>query len=488
VKVELRDIQTIRPYESNPRLNDQAVEAVAKSLREFGFRQPIVVDGEGVIICGHTRVRAAQKLGLKQVPVHVATDMTPAQVKAYRLADNQTASLAEWNYELLPLELKDLQGLNFDLDLLGFSAEELGALLAPPGNEGLIPEEEWLVIRDKVPAIIGRDTWQGAQAMVERRSHFKGGVGKERNRWLLSGVLRCGDCGHLFWGEARHKGRIEGRRDVVTKYYACAGRRSHGRQTCPVPSSIPAEALERWVLDKLAGLVFADGKGVEAAVDRFVAAVLGQRGPHRDTTGLVQQIKEVEATLRAITTNIDPAEPAAPQRPAHATAAAEGALGARTRRRKGTRRAGRRTGPAAVGPGKDRRLGRRHERSQGRNRPQCPGILRRGDRGDAVQQERGDAGERGSLPALEKERPPRRTVVGKCGSGGPLCTPSHQSGILACIQGCVGRLLTSGAGGRMVGKAVLGRYPQRHGHSGPSRSVPPSTQGDPRKTKGTRRP
>ena len=170
-----------------------------------------------------------------------------------------------------------------------------------------LPEEEWLVIRDKVPAIIGRDAWQGAQAMVERRSHFKGGVGKERNRWLLSGVLRCGDCGHLFWGEARHKGRIEGRRDVVTKYYACAGRRSHGRQICPVSSSIPAEALERWVPDKLACLVFVDGKGVEAAVDRFVAAVLGQRGPHRDTTGLVQQIKEVEATLRAITTNIDPA-------------------------------------------------------------------------------------------------------------------------------------------------------------------------------------
>jgi len=71
------------------------------------------------------------------VPVHVATDLTPAQVKAYRLADNQTATLAEWNYDLLPLELKDLQGLNFDLDLLGFSAEELGALLAPPGNEGL---------------------------------------------------------------------------------------------------------------------------------------------------------------------------------------------------------------------------------------------------------------------------------------------------------------------------------------------------------------
>jgi len=137
MNVEVRGIDTIRPYEQNPRLNDQAVEAVAKSLREFGFRQPIVVDAEGVIICGHTRWKAAQKLGLKQVPVHVATDLTPAQVKAYRLADNQTASLADWNYDLLPLELKDLQGLSFDLDLLGFSAEELGALLAPPGNEGL---------------------------------------------------------------------------------------------------------------------------------------------------------------------------------------------------------------------------------------------------------------------------------------------------------------------------------------------------------------
>ena len=137
MKVELRDIQTIRPYESNPRLNDQAVEAVAKSLREFGFRQPIVVDADGVIICGHTRYKAAQKLGLKQVPVHVATDLTPAQVKAYRIADNQTATLADWNYDLLPLELKDLQGMNFDLDLLGFSAEDLGALLAPAGNEGL---------------------------------------------------------------------------------------------------------------------------------------------------------------------------------------------------------------------------------------------------------------------------------------------------------------------------------------------------------------
>ncbi|MBL7133992.1 MAG: ParB N-terminal domain-containing protein [Phycisphaerae bacterium] len=137
MKVELRKTEAVRPYEQNPRVNDQAVEAVAKSLREFGFRQPIVVDGDGVIIVGHTRWKAAQQLGLKQVPVHVAKDLTPAQIKAYRLADNQTASIAEWDYDLLPVELKDLQGMDFDLSLLGFSDDDLTELLAPPGNEGL---------------------------------------------------------------------------------------------------------------------------------------------------------------------------------------------------------------------------------------------------------------------------------------------------------------------------------------------------------------
>jgi len=142
MQVELRDTETIRPYEKNPRLNDQAVEAVAKSLKEFGFRQAIVVDADGVIICGHTRLKAAQKLGLKQVPVHVATDLTPAQVKAYRIADNQTATLAEWNYDLLPLELKDLQGLNFDLGLLGFDASDLATILDPDGTQGLCDPDD----------------------------------------------------------------------------------------------------------------------------------------------------------------------------------------------------------------------------------------------------------------------------------------------------------------------------------------------------------
>ncbi|MCK4626274.1 MAG: ParB N-terminal domain-containing protein [Phycisphaerae bacterium] len=140
--VKLWNINDLRPYEGNPRINDSAVDAVAASLREFGFRQPIVVDENGVIIVGHTRLKAAQKLGLEKVPVHVAKDLTPAQIKAYRLADNQTASIADWNYELLPIELGDLKEMNFDLNLLGFDQDELSQLLDPGAQDGLTDPDE----------------------------------------------------------------------------------------------------------------------------------------------------------------------------------------------------------------------------------------------------------------------------------------------------------------------------------------------------------
>ena len=142
MEVKLVKIDDIKPYESNPRINDPAVDAVAASLREFGFRQPIVVDEAGVIIVGHTRWKAAKKLGLAKVPVHMAKDLTPEQIKAYRIADNQTASIAEWDYELLPIELKDLQAADFDLDLLGFDAEALAQMLDPGVQEGLADPDE----------------------------------------------------------------------------------------------------------------------------------------------------------------------------------------------------------------------------------------------------------------------------------------------------------------------------------------------------------
>jgi DNA modification methylase len=142
MKIELRRVSEIKPYENNPRVNDDAVDAVAASIREFGFQQPLVLDTEGVIIVGHTRWKAAQKLGLDKVPVHVAKDLSPAQIKAYRIADNQTNTLAEWDAELLPLELHDLEALDFDLSLLGFAEDDLNKWLGGEVTEGLCDPDE----------------------------------------------------------------------------------------------------------------------------------------------------------------------------------------------------------------------------------------------------------------------------------------------------------------------------------------------------------
>jgi DNA modification methylase len=137
MKVEMRKLSEIKPYENNPRLNDAAVDAVAASIKEFGFRQPIVVDEESVIIVGHTRYKAALKLGLDKAPIHVAKGLTPAQAKAYRIADNQTATMSAWDDDKLPLELIGLQEMGFDLELTGFPANELMRLLQADATTGL---------------------------------------------------------------------------------------------------------------------------------------------------------------------------------------------------------------------------------------------------------------------------------------------------------------------------------------------------------------
>jgi DNA modification methylase len=136
--IELRPLTAIRPYDKNPRRNDGAVAAVARSIQEFGFRQPIVVDAEGVIIVGHTRYKAAEQLGLTEVPVHVATGLTADQIRAYRLADNQTNTLSTWDPDLLQFELAGLQDVDFDLGLLGFGDDELLKALRPGATDGLV--------------------------------------------------------------------------------------------------------------------------------------------------------------------------------------------------------------------------------------------------------------------------------------------------------------------------------------------------------------
>ncbi len=140
--VQTFNIDRIKPYDKNPRINDGAVDAVANSISKWGFRQPIVVDTEGVIIVGHTRWKAAKKLGMTEVPVHVARDMEPEAVRAYRIADNKTAELAEWDFDLLPIELKELGDVGYDLSMLGFNQEELTRLLDPGLMDGLTDPDD----------------------------------------------------------------------------------------------------------------------------------------------------------------------------------------------------------------------------------------------------------------------------------------------------------------------------------------------------------
>ena len=131
-----RKVSELIPYANNPRLNDGAVDAVAASIKAFGFKVPLVVTADGVIVAGHTRLKAAQKLGLKTVPCIVADDLTPEQIKAFRLADNKVGELAEWDFEKLDLELEKL---DFDMTPFGFddlSEEETEST----GDEDNVPE------------------------------------------------------------------------------------------------------------------------------------------------------------------------------------------------------------------------------------------------------------------------------------------------------------------------------------------------------------
>lgn len=122
MQVQSIKISEVKPYENNPRNNDDGVEAVANSIKEFGWQQPIVVDKDNVIIVGHTRYKAAKKLGMKEVPVVVASNLSDEQVRAYRLADNKTGELTDWDMGLLDDELADIADIDmsdfgFDLDL-----------------------------------------------------------------------------------------------------------------------------------------------------------------------------------------------------------------------------------------------------------------------------------------------------------------------------------------------------------------------------------
>ena len=161
-KMEYRPINEIKPYKNNPRKNDDAVQYVEASLREFDFTDPVIVDGKGELIAGHTRLKAAKKLGLKELPVIVRDDLTEDQIKALRIAHNKTGEFAEWDDELLSIELPEIE---MDMEQFGFNMDDY------------LEEEQTDIIEDELPT----------EEEVETRTK-RGDVGKLGRHRLM-----CGD-------------------------------------------------------------------------------------------------------------------------------------------------------------------------------------------------------------------------------------------------------------------------------------------------------
>lgn len=139
LKHETWPIGKLIEYARNPRKNDHAVDRIAAAIREFGFRVPVVAKSDGTVVDGHLRLKAAKKLGMAEVPVVLADDMTDVQIKAFRLSVNKMAEIAEWDAELLKLELEELHAEDFDMALLGFDAGELSEAM---GLDSL-PDEDY---------------------------------------------------------------------------------------------------------------------------------------------------------------------------------------------------------------------------------------------------------------------------------------------------------------------------------------------------------
>src|SRR5689334_16589737 len=132
LEIQIWPIDRLVFYVRNPRKNDAAVDRMCGSIKEFGFKVPVLARSDGEVVDGHLRLKAARKLGITEVPVILCDEWTPAQVRAFRLMVNRSVSWADWDEELLSLELQELNAADFDLDLTGFSTKEIDDLLAMP--------------------------------------------------------------------------------------------------------------------------------------------------------------------------------------------------------------------------------------------------------------------------------------------------------------------------------------------------------------------
>ena len=146
MKIEFRKVEDLKEYESNPRNNEEAVDYVAKSIKEFGFKNPILIDENDEIVAGHTRLLACKKLGVKEVPTIKIEDLTEDQIRAFRLADNKVAEIATWNEDLLKFELSEIE-----MDLSDFGFEDEISCLGTDGKETEIIEDEYESVLPEEP-------------------------------------------------------------------------------------------------------------------------------------------------------------------------------------------------------------------------------------------------------------------------------------------------------------------------------------------------
>jgi DNA modification methylase len=171
---ETWDIEKLIPYDRNPRVNNHAVDKIASAIKEYGFRVPIVAKSDGLIVDGHLRFKAARKLGLTEIPVILADDLTDAQIKAFRISVNKMAELADWDEEMLAIEMQELHDIGYDLDLIGFTPEEL--------------EEMDINLEGELEAIIDESKADDVPEVVENPAIKLGDLIELGNHRLL-----CGD-------------------------------------------------------------------------------------------------------------------------------------------------------------------------------------------------------------------------------------------------------------------------------------------------------
>lgn len=163
MEIVYKNIDELIPYENNPRINDEAVEYVKNSIKEFGFKVPIVIDKDNIIIAGHTRIKASKELGIKDIPCIIADDLTEEQVKAFRLADNKVSEKSVWNWEMLNQELNDI--LNIDMTEFDFGID-----LDEPLEDELDEDENNIELKEYQVKLKFKDTKDFKKIEDELRS------------------------------------------------------------------------------------------------------------------------------------------------------------------------------------------------------------------------------------------------------------------------------------------------------------------------------